>query len=246
MTADEVGLEAGENETLDDLLHGELKILQPKRGFRYSADALLLAHFSLPLVEGKRVLDMGCGAGVISLILARRGRPARVVGVELEPGLCELAEKNARFNPTEPPVEVMRADATRLDQLVPAAGFDLVVTNPPFRPSGSGQRSPDPQRAAARHELTMTLPAWLREAARVVGPAGSVCVVYPVDQEDRLTSTAGSAGLHVRRRQYAIDRPDGNRKLVLVEFRLEPGREELLADIPIETRKGKFGIDGYR
>ena len=76
-----IELKAGE--TLDDLLHGELKLIQQRDGYRYSADALLIASFALPLIDGQTVLDMGTGAGTIALILAARGRPARVIGVEI-------------------------------------------------------------------------------------------------------------------------------------------------------------------
>ena len=129
-------------ETCDDLLHGEMKLFQRAGGFRYSVDALLLAAFALPLSAGARVLDLGTGSGVVALILARRGRPARVVGVELQAGLADIARRNASANPTDPRVEIIEADA--LARPFPAASFDLVVSNPPFQPGGAGPKTRTP------------------------------------------------------------------------------------------------------
>jgi tRNA1Val (adenine37-N6)-methyltransferase len=232
------------DETLDDLLHGEMKILQRRSGYRYSVDALLLAAFALPLAASARVLDLGAGSGVVALILARRGRPARVVGIELQPGLADLARRNARLNATDPPVEIVEADA--LAAAPTLVGFDLVVTNPPFRAEGSGIPSPLPEKALARHELAMSLPQWLRTARDALAPGGSVCIVYPVDQEERLHAAAAAAGLFPVRRQYALDRPGGRRRLLLLELRAQPAPLLDLPAVAIETDQGKFSLDGYR
>lgn len=231
-------------ETCDDLLHGEMKLRQRADGFRYSADALLLASFALPLCPGARVLDLGAGSGVIALILARRGRPASVTAVEIQPGLADLARRNAAANDTTPRVEVVEADA--LTRPFPAAAFDLVVSNPPFQPAGSGPLNPDRERALARHEIAMNLPDWLAACRHALAPGGAACLVHPADQEKRLLATAAAAGLHLRRFQRAVDRPGGRPRLLLYDFRLEPGDVEKLADVAIETEAGKFGIDGYR
>jgi len=234
------------DETLDDLLHGELKLVQKKRGFRYSVDALLLASFALPLCRGKDVLDMGCGSGVVALIMAKRGKPRRVVGIELQDTLAELARRNAELNKTEPRVEIIKADALDASIFPRAGAFDLVVTNPPFRAAGSGRAGPNPERAGARHELFMNIRDWLGRARALVKPGGSVCVVYPVSEQGRLLEAAGKAGLFAARRQYATDRPGGRRRLVLYQFVWQECALEDLEDVPIETGRGKFSLDGYR
>jgi len=231
-------------ESCDDLLHGEMKLCQRVDGYRYSADALLLAAFALPLCPGARALDLGAGSGVIALILARRGRPARVVAVELQAGLAGLARRNAAQNATDPRVEVVEADA--LTRPFTAAAFDLVISNPPFQPAGSGPLNPDPERATARHEIAMTLPEWLAACRAALAPGGAICLVHPADQEKRMLAHAAAVGLHLRRFQRALDRPGGRPRLLLYDFRAEPGPLEKLDDVAIEAEGGKFGIDGYR
>ncbi len=238
-------IEPKDDETLDDLLHGELKIIQKKRGVRYSVDALLLSYFSLPAVEGEEVLDMGCGAGTIALILAKRGNVKRMVGVEIQDSLAELARRNAELNPTQPKVEIIQADATKMEDL-PAGSFGVVVTNPPFRPAGTGVTSILEERAMARHEILMTLESWLREAKRLIRPDGCICMIYPVAGEQRLRKTVKEQGLRHARIQYAVDRPRGRKRLVMVEYQPGPGMTRLLGDVAIETDQGRFSLDGYR
>jgi len=234
------------HETVDDLLHGELKIIQRKKGVRYSADALLLAHFSLPFVDGKRVLDMGCGNGVVALIIAQRGSPKSVTGVEIQQGLYELARRNAELNRTDPPVKVVLADAIDMADTIPKKSMDIVVTNPPFRRAGSGRVSPDPERAISRHEIRMDLPGWFDSAIRVTGTDGTIFLVYPVSEQKRLEKAVREKGLHIARRQYALDRPEGRKRLVLVMITSGKCETEELPAIPIETEDGKFSLDGYR
>jgi tRNA1Val (adenine37-N6)-methyltransferase len=235
-----------DDETLDDLLHGELKLIQHKKGYRYSVDALLLSHFALPLVDGRAVLDMGTGAGVVALILAQRAKPARVVGVEIQNGLAGLAERNAQINPTEPRVEVIRADATQLSQEFEPGSFSVIVTNPPFRELQSGNMSPNLEKAIARHEIAMSIKNWLYEAGKLVAESGSISMVYPVDEGLRLMKTIENLGLHLARRQYATDRPRGDIKLLLLDLRKKPCQLENLPDVPIQTDQGKFSLDGYK
>jgi len=234
------------DETLDDLLHGELKLIQKKDGYRYSADALLLAHFALSPAKGAVVLDMGCGAGTVALILAARAKPARVIGAEIQKTLAEVAERNAELNPTEPKLEVIRADATQLSLEIEPGSIDLIVSNPPFRKAGSGHTSPNPEKALARHELAMSINTWLAEAKKLLTESGKICLVYPLDQEDRLMQAAERAKLFPSRRCRAIDRPGGSGKLLLIEFAQTPCKTETLPDIPIQTDAGKFSLDGYK
>jgi len=238
--------ELGPGEVMDDLLHGELKLVQHVKGYRYSVDALLLAAFALPLADGKRVLDMGTGTGVVALIIACRATPIRVAAVEVQSSLAALAQKNTAINKTVPPVEVFDKDAMELEKIFPPDEFDLIVSNPPFRTSNSGRTSPLPEKAAARHEVLMSLLPWLAQAKRVLAPTGSICLVYPVDEEKRVMDTCAGLSLFPARKQYATDRPDGRKRLFLVELKAEKVETRLEPDVPIETDAGKFSLDGHK
>src|SRR5579859_2662199 len=83
--------------TRDSILGGALSILQPAAGYRFSIDSILLGNFARPR-RRDRVLDLGCGCGVIAAMIAMTRRPRVVLGIELQPELAELARRNATLN----------------------------------------------------------------------------------------------------------------------------------------------------
>ena len=87
-------------ESQDALLGGRVRLYQPTRGYRAAIDPVLLAA-AVPATAGSRVLDLGCGVGAAALCLLARVPEARVTGLELQPELAELAERNARLNGRE-------------------------------------------------------------------------------------------------------------------------------------------------
>ena len=230
------------DETLDDLLRGELKLIQKRRGYRYSVDALLLAHFVLP-AAGETVLELGAGSGVIPLILAQRGSPNKITAVEIQRRLAGMAQRNVRLNRFEHLITVLHRDLKKLPEIFPPGSFDLILSNPPFRPLGSGNLSANPEKAIARHELRITLPELLGVSHYLVRPTGRICLVYPFERWSNLLSEIRKAGLAITRTQLAYDRKGGKPRLGLVEARIKTkGKAEELPPIWIETEKGKFEI----
>ncbi len=167
------------DQTLDILEAYGLKLLQPRDGYRFSAEALLLARFA-DIPAAGRVIDLGCGCGIISLLLAKRPRVKAVVGLELQPELADLAKENVKLNQLQHKVSIVQADlretATRFDQYE----FDALVANPPYWKVGAGRLNPNPGIAQARHELAGDLPQLLAACAYLVRPRGKINLIYPV------------------------------------------------------------------
>ena len=125
-------------ETLDSILGGALRLYQPRRGYRFSVEAVLLARFAAARTAA-RVLELGAGCGVVAVIVAARLRPREVVAVEIQPALAALIERNAALNGLGM-VRAVCADLRSRRALGAApGGFDLVLANPPFRARASGR-----------------------------------------------------------------------------------------------------------
>jgi tRNA1Val (adenine37-N6)-methyltransferase len=163
--------------TLDDLKLFGLQLFQPRYGYRYSLDPLLLARFCATVKPGGSIVDLGAGCGVISLLLARINPSASVVAVENNPDMATLAERNIRHNDLAGRVSVHAADIINLRSGYPVSTFDLVVSNPPFRAAGSGRISPRAGRDSARHETTAGLADFLAVAKYLVKPGGKICFI---------------------------------------------------------------------
>jgi tRNA1Val (adenine37-N6)-methyltransferase len=230
------------DEGIDDLLHGELKLIQKRRGYRYSVDALLLCHFVLP-VAGERVIDLGCAGGVIPLILAKRSTPEQVVGVEIQVSLAGMARRNVRLNRLEDKVQILHRDMKNLPDIFPASSFDCVVSNPPFIRRGSGQLSAIREKAMARHELKIDLYRLVRLSRYLVRPGGRVCFIYPVARLEEVKASLKKAGLYPSRIQLAFDRPGGKPRLFCIEAKnTRSKRLKKMKPIIIETKRGKFAL----
>src|SRR5882672_2227425 len=83
--------------TEDALLGGRVRLLQPRRGYRVAVDAVLLAA-AVDVRPDSHVLELGAGVGAVGLCIASRVPGCHVVGIELQPALAALAERNAALN----------------------------------------------------------------------------------------------------------------------------------------------------
>lgn len=164
--------------TKDDLKLFNLQLFQPREGYRYSLDPLLLARFCGTVTPGGSIIDLGAGCGIISLVLARIHPDASVVAVENNREMAQFVELNIEGNGLAGRVAVRCEDVINLRTILPDSTFDLVVSNPPFRVAGSGKISPIAGRDSARHETTATLSDFLAAAKYLVKPSGRICFIH--------------------------------------------------------------------
>lgn len=138
--------------TENALLGGRVRLLQPGRGYRIAVDAVLLAA-AVEVRAGERVLDLGAGVAAVGLCLAARVRGCTIVGIELQPALAALADRNAALNAAAGHVQTRVHDLA--DPLPGDLGlFDHVATNPPYLAAAVADPSPDPSKALATVELS--------------------------------------------------------------------------------------------
>ena len=190
-------MEINNEETLDDLLGGRLKVLQKKKGYRFSLDSILLAHF-VRIEPGIKVLELGLGSGVISLILCYR-TGCSLTGVELQEQLAEMAARSFRINELDHLIEIIRCDLRQIKEVLPAGQFDAVVFNPPYRKKGSGRISANAEKALARHELSGTLADFVSAADYLIRKAGTVFTIYPATRGVELIFRFREAGIEPKR-----------------------------------------------
>ncbi len=167
--------------TTDTFFNGRLQVKQHRAGYRYSIDAVLLAWQASPRA-GDRVIDLGTGCGIISLIMAFRNPDISVYAVELQADLVELAGTNVQDNHLQNRVTVIGADMKTLKPDLTAGPVDLLVCNPPYRRPGSGRLNPHSQRAVARHELRASLQDVIATARRMLKTAGRFMAIYTAER----------------------------------------------------------------
>ena len=234
--------ESREDVTADALLAGRVRLYQPARGARMSLDPVLLAGFLRP--PHGRFMDIGCGTGALSFLLLARDPAATGVGVELQPQLAELAARGRDENGWHDRLEIRIGDVR---QMAPAAGapdFDLVATNPPFRPVREGSPSPHLQRALSNHEIALSLTEWLDRAAAIVRPSGRVAAIFPAARADELLREMSTRGLHPARVRHVHPRVGQPALRILVEaVRGGSQRETLEPPLTVHTDGARFSSE---
>ncbi len=203
---------------------GELTVVQPVKGYRFSIDSLLLAEFAAPKAYDK-ILDLGCGSGIISLLIAKRFPEVKLVGVEIQEELALLAEENVKINHLEEQIEIIKGDLKEIKNYVQAGQFDYVVSNPPFRPIQSGRVCPDKGEAVARHEIAADLEAFMDAARYALHPGGRLAIVYPAEMTARLIKSMCVKRLEPKRMEFVHPSQDKNARMVLAEGCKDAGTE---------------------
>jgi len=186
--------------TEDALLGGRLRLLQSRRGYRVAIDAVLLAAAVEP-APGERVLDLGAGVGSVGLCLAKRMPDCTILGIELQPALAQLAERNATRNGLGDRVRTIVHD---IAQPLPRTFslFDQVATNPPYLAAAVADPSPDPSKALATVESSANLARWLEVATSALKPAGTLTLIHRSDRLEEIAARLiwlGCGGLTVKR-----------------------------------------------
>ncbi len=226
-----------EDEQIDAFLDGELRIIQSRRGYRFSVDALLLAEF-VSITPDDVVVDLGAGCGIISLLLAKKGQAGYIVGLELQEELASQARRNAGLNGLEERIAILQGDL-RVLPLAPRCA-DVVVCNPPYRKSRSGRINPDPCKAIARHEIAMTLIDILAAGKTLLRSGGRLALIYPANRLTEAFSRMRSQDLEPKRLQIIFPDSASHAKLAMIEGRL--GGKSGLTILPPIFGQGRFSI----
>ena len=164
--------------THDKVLGGRLQLWQPRRGFRFGMDAVILAA-ACKVAPGDRVLELGCGVGCALLCLGARVDGLSLTGVEISADYADLARRNAAEAGIA--ARIVTADLAALPADLRQETFDHVLMNPPyFRPAASTASDDADRDRALRGETPLA--DWVDVAARRLAPGGRLTLIQRVDR----------------------------------------------------------------
>jgi tRNA1Val (adenine37-N6)-methyltransferase len=217
------------DQTLDTFFGGSLRVLQKKRGYRFSVDTVLLSQFS-KIRRNEKVMDLGTGCGILLLLLSQTTKALSFVGVEIQKELVELAKKNVRLNHLEDRVSILQKDFRDLKDTYPPGSFDVVLSNPPYRKYRTGRVNPAMEKAIARHEIKGTLEDLISVASYLLPPKGRCYVIFPALRTVDLLVVLRSQRLEPKRLQFVHPRFEEDAKFILSESIKESGVELKVMD----------------
>jgi len=201
-------------ETIDPFMEGRLRIIQSKKGYRFSIDALLLADF-VTIKKNDIVADLGTGCGVIPLSILAAKPVKHVYCIEIQQELAFQAIRNAKLNNLENRMSVIMGDIK--NPPLPVSSVNVVVCNPPYRRKESGRINPDEQRAIARHEIYATLDDIIKAARYLLTTKGRLSIIYPAERMTSLIEKLKASGFEPKKLRVIYPDTGANAKLVLME-----------------------------
>ena len=205
-----------DTETLETLKIGNLRYIQPKRGYRFSVDAILLADF-VNVKPDERIIDLGTGSGILPLLIAALTSAREIVGLELQQHLAQIARRNVRLNALEHRIQILEGDLRQVSQLFRAGTFDVACSNPPYRKVGSGRINPENEQAIARHEIACSLNDLLAAWKYLVKPGGKIFVIYLPERLSELLAGLTAFRLEPKRLRCVHSAQHTPASLALVE-----------------------------
>lgn len=217
----------------ESLCPGGLRFVSGNGQFPPGLDSFLLS--SLPkLRPGMEVCDLGCGTGLLGLLLLQRQGELTVTGLDIQPEAVRLGKLAAAENHLEDRL-LFRLEDLR-ETALPAGRFDLAVCNPPYFPPSRGLPPREAARRTARTEEACTLEDVCRTAGRLLRWDGSLCLVHKPERLADLICALRQEGLEPKRLRFACARPEKAPSLLLLEAR-RGGRPGLTAEPPLILEK---------
>ncbi len=194
----------------------------------FTTDTLLLADFARPK-PGEACADLGTGCGAIPLLWAARYEPRSLWGVEIQEEAARQAQLSVKESGAQGLITILQGDVRDIKALLPHESLDLIACNPPYQAAGAGLTSPDPARARARQEETLSLEELGKAARFVLKFGGRMCLCLPVRRLAEAMGVFQRAGLEPKRLRLVQQRAEKAPYLFLLECR-KGGRPGLEAE----------------
>ena len=226
------------NEKIEDLQCDGLQLIQSSSEYRFTTDAVLLANFVAGM-QGKTCVEFGAGSGVISLLLAKKKRPKRIVAIEIQPQLAEMMQRSVALNDLQGVIEVVCADLK--DAHLHVRDADVVVCNPPYRKVGSGEMQLRENLAICRHEVKATLCDVISSAAKVLNNRGSLYLVHQAERLAEIVTLCAKHNIAVKEILPVCPSPNKQPNLVLIRG-VKAGEADckLRAPMYVTDEKGNY------
>lgn len=226
-----------EGERLDDLQRNHLRIIQNPSWFCFGMDAVLLSSFA-EAREGQRCLDLGCGNGIIPLLMTAKTKGSYFAGLELQEDVAAMASRSVKLNSLESKVEIIQGDIKEATSIFGAASFDVITSNPPYLTQSHGLVSEASHKAIARHELACTLEDVVGNAARLLKPGGHFYMVHRPFRLAELMCCMVSHGVEPKRMRLVYPYVDQEPNMLLIEG-VRGGNPRITVEAPLIVYKEK-------
>ena len=206
-----------ENERIDDLEYKGLKIIQNKDSFCFGIDSVLLSDFAKNIKNNSLVLDLGTGTGIIPILLCGKTDLKKVIGVEVQEKVAEMAKRSIKLNNLENRFEVINENILNLNKIYKKQTFDVVVTNPPYKKKNSGIINENKEKLISRHEIEANLEDFIKVSKDLLKDKGEFYMVHRPERLVDILSIMRKEKLEPKVLRMVYSNKNKEPKLVLIK-----------------------------
>lgn len=203
------------NLRLDEIGFGPLKLYQDPSDFCYGVDAVILADFAAK-TSGKIIYDLGCGNGIIPLILSHKTSNTLITGIEKKVEASRLAQKNVLLNRLEDRINIINSDILELNHK--NESVDTIVTNPPYVAAGSGLVNVEKSlKMVARHETSASLDDFISVSSELLVNKGEFYMVHRPSRTTEIIKALAENNLEPKIMRYVSPKVGKNPNILLIK-----------------------------
>ena len=211
----------------------DLKIIQRNDFQNFTLDSVLISDFVKINRKTKKILDIGTGCGIISILLAKRSK-AKITGIEILETMAEIAKENVKNNGFYEQISIVNEDIKNYKKTFSEAQFDTIVTNPPyFEFTGDiSQTNNLEQLANARHNINLTLEEIIKISSYLLKNMGSFSIVFRSERLVEVLSLLQKYNLEPKRMKNCYTKWNENSKICLLEA-IKDAKKGFSIEMPI-------------
>ena len=205
-------------EVLNDILgYKNRKIYQDTDCFSFSLDSVMLANFATIRLRDKLICDLGCGNGVIPLILSLRTNK-NIVGVEIQEKLANMAKKSVIYNDLTEQISIINCNMKDYVCEDTFESFDLITCNPPyFKVNDKNYFNDSYEKMIARHEIEINLSELLLVVNKLLKNNGNFAIVHRPERLLEIFDLYRKNGIEPKRLRFVYEKISKESTLVLIE-----------------------------
>jgi len=190
-----------------------LYLYQPTKGYAYNSDSIFLYDFISIFKPKGKLLDVGCGVGIVSLLLSRDFNIETTI-IDKQDLMLKHAKHNYKINNLE-----VKAHLGDFVDSLDDEKFDVVVSNPPFYDSSVTQSSNE-HLNIARYAQHLPIIEFIKKVKKLLKPRGRFIFCYDAKQIDRLLYTLKENKINPEVLRFVHSKIDRDSKLVMIEARM--------------------------
>ena len=194
-----------------------LKIVQNTDMFNFTLDSVLLPNFVTLNKNTAKILDIGCGNAPIPLILSTK-TSAKIIGVEIQKDVYELALKTVKMNDLEKQIEIINDDINNIYTYFETESFDTVVCNPPyFKVATTPNLNTIEYKTIARHEIKLNLEQIINIAKKVLKNNGNIAMVHRPERLSDIITIMRKNNIEPKRIRFVYPKETKEANILLIE-----------------------------